>query len=69
MFARTGIPKWLAISPVIIARIKAISLASGKNPPNFILGGPMCCYRQGRDIQCGGNPKNCPSYLQRFRGK
>jgi hypothetical protein len=68
MPTKVEIPDWFRVDEKTIKRINETTISAGQKIPNFVLGGPMCCYAHGLDCQCGGNPENCPPHLQKFRG-
>lgn len=64
------VPDWFYVTEDEMERINRTNVpASDQKIPNFVLGGPMCCYVQGMDCQCGGDTSKCPPHLQKFQGK
>ena len=67
MQKKTEVPPWFYVTPEDMRYINATSIAHNAPIPNFVLGGPMCCFIQNRNCQCGGNVQNCPPHLRSRR--
>ena len=67
MTKRKEVPDWFHVTPDQMRYINATADAHKTPIPNFVLDGPLCCFIQGLDCQCGGSVQNCPPHLQKTR--